>query len=272
MQIGVMTAVLAAVAQGATPPVAGSPLLPTGKWTVEYADSMCLLSREYGTDAGKLSLGFRNIPLSTSTDIVLIISHVADGRSDQIGKGVLTIGPSGRKIAGDYKIQRQTSSPESSVLTMSIPTAELDDIAKSETITVSALNRPSRTLALQGNIKALAALKSCNDDLLREWKIDPAESDLVAEPPKARPSTWLANDDYPTAAKGAQGKVTAVFTVGLDGLVNDCRVVISSGTAVLDTSACRIIVDRMRYTPAIGKDGKPIATHKTMSFNFARPQ
>jgi TonB family protein len=271
MQIGVMTAVLAAVAQTATPPVAG-PLVPTGKWTVEYADSMCLLSREYGTDAEKLTLVFRNIPLSTSTDIVLIFSHVADGRSDQIGKGVLTIGPSGRKIAGDYKIQRQTSSPESSVLTMSIPTAELDDIAKSETIMVSALNLPSRTLALKGNIKALAALKSCNDDLLREWKIDPAESDLVAEPPKARPSTWLADDDYPTAAKGAQGKVTAVFTVGLDGLVSDCRVVISSGTAVLDTSACRIIVDRMRYTPAIGKDGKPMATHKTMSFNFARPQ
>ncbi len=78
---------------------------------------------------------------------------------------------------------------------MSVPTAELDDIAKSKTIMVSALNLPSRTLALKGNIKALAALKSCNDDLLREWKIDPAESDLVAEPPKARPSTWLADDD-----------------------------------------------------------------------------
>lgn len=258
---------LAAILPATTPPVAES-LQPSGRWNIEYADSMCLLSREYGTDAQKRTLGFRSIPLSLSTDIVLITTNAAGQPSDALGKGMLTIAPSGLTIAVDYKIQRPTSSPDSRVMIMTILSADFEDVTKSDAITIATRNIPSMKLALKGNIKAVAALKSCNDDLLREWKIDPAESDLVAEAPHANPGSWISNDDYPAAAQGAQGKVTAVFKIGVDGLISDCRVLISSGTAILDTVACKLIVERGHYTPATGKDGKPMAVHRTLSFTF----
>lgn len=96
----------------------------------------------------------------------------------------------------------------------------------------------------------------------------------------ARPATLIGGsrtlalmDDYPSSAlrNEEQGVVVAQWTIGADGIVRDCRITLSSGYSSLDHATCQSILKRARYTPAIDKDGKPIASINAARFVWAIP-
>lgn len=67
----------------------------------------------------------------------------------------------------------------------------------------------------------------------------------------------IRNDDYPQAAIDAdqQGSVTVVLQVGANGRVAGCSVASSSGSRALDSTTCRILTSRARFTPAQDSSG-----------------
>jgi TonB family protein len=75
-----------------------------------------------------------------------------------------------------------------------------------------------------------------------------------AVPAKARANlaVLLSDDDYPAEAirKGEQGTVGFRLAVSPEGLVTDCSVIASSGSAILDGQTCRLMSERARFTPA----------------------
>lgn len=75
----------------------------------------------------------------------------------------------------------------------------------------------------------------------------------------------LRRGDYPRAAAEAeiQGTVTVRYRVGTDGRVTQCRLVKSSGSAILDEATCPLAELRFRYRPALDADGRPIVTMVT---------
>ena len=85
----------------------------------------------------------------------------------------------------------------------------------------------------------------------------------IPEPGAAVPLGPLANyvseDDYPAAAirSGAQGIVYFRLSVAPDGRVQGCAVTRSSGYDLLDSTTCRLMVRRVRFTPAIDPQGRP---------------
>jgi protein TonB len=70
--------------------------------------------------------------------------------------------------------------------------------------------------------------------------------------------------DYPKQARrdGIEGVVTVGFTVGRDGRARACRVLRSSGSALLDTTTCALIERRYRYAPARDAAGNPVAEER----------
>lgn len=68
----------------------------------------------------------------------------------------------------------------------------------------------------------------------------------------------IAPRDYPRAAAGAQGIVVAHVDVGVDGRVTGCNVARSSGNAILDSTTCRLIRERFRFTPARNARGEAV--------------
>jgi protein TonB len=68
----------------------------------------------------------------------------------------------------------------------------------------------------------------------------------------------IARRDYPRAANGAQGLVEARLAVSASGAVTACRVTRSSGNEVLDSTTCRLIRERFRFTPAKDAQGNPV--------------
>jgi TonB family protein len=85
-----------------------------------------------------------------------------------------------------------------------------------------------------------------------------------AQPAQTLPSLF-SDADYPDSAirNHEEGAVGFRLEVGADGRPEGCSVVSSSGSAILDSTTCRLLVERARFRPA--RDARGKAT--TDSFN-----
>ena len=124
-------------------------------------------------------------------------------------------------------------------------------------------------LDLSGVAPAVARLAPCLSQATLE-NYPPAAPPPPPPPPsrsgKVRPARPQANlyqlfseADYPAAAirDGHEGATTFRLDVGRDGRVAACRIIGSSGSAILDVTTCQLLAARARFSPALGSDGKP---------------
>lgn len=74
-------------------------------------------------------------------------------------------------------------------------------------------------------------------------------------------ANYITADDYPAVAlrNNEQGRVVFILDVGADGRVTNCVVTQSSRSATLDSTTCRIMRSRPRYTPARNARGVAVA-------------
>jgi len=70
----------------------------------------------------------------------------------------------------------------------------------------------------------------------------------------------LGRGDYSALAGGRfpVGSADFAISVSPDGLVGDCRLLRSSGDAVIDRGLCPLIRQRLRFRPALDDQGRPI--------------
>ncbi len=80
-------------------------------------------------------------------------------------------------------------------------------------------------------------------------------------------------DDYPDEAteKGEAGTVEFRLEVAADGRVSDCIVHKSSGSPSLDSTSCRLLLERGRFKPAADAAGKPVPDIHRGRINWALP-
>jgi TonB family protein len=69
----------------------------------------------------------------------------------------------------------------------------------------------------------------------------------------------FSDEDYPAAAvrNREQGPVAFRLAVGADGRPTACTVTASSGSAILDSTTCRLLMERAHFEPARDSTGKP---------------
>lgn len=102
-----------------------------------------------------------------------------------------------------------------------------------------------------------------------------------APPPPAAPKVAqkatqrggsITNDDYPPSAvrNEESGVSVATFTVGTDGKVTSCNA--SGASATLDAEACKLIIRRFRFKPALDTSGSPIEETKTQRIRWDLPK
>jgi len=74
----------------------------------------------------------------------------------------------------------------------------------------------------------------------------------------------IRDEDYPESAiqNEEQGSVTVSLSVGPNGRVSGCTVASSSGSRSLDSTTCRVLSSRARFTPA--QDSSGTATSATV--------
>jgi TonB family protein len=266
-----MKAALLALALAAplAPPTAGQTaapqvLTPSSKWTVEYADSLCLLSRDFGSGDAQVKIGIRPTKLGSFTQLVVV-------RPENVGKAgrgdaQVVLMPAGIPAKATYT----TSAPVKGigrVTVIGIKSVELANLDSSTEIAITLGKAGTIRVVPNGIGKAMAALRTCEDDLLTSWGVDPKKQASLLKRPDAIGSTgdFWPTDSYPGEARQAeeQGAVLVGYTVLTNGRVANCRVLASSKSASLDKATCTTVVKFGRYRPAIGPDGKPTEAFET---------
>ncbi|QNA84931.1 hypothetical protein G4G27_13695 [Sphingomonas sp. So64.6b] len=250
------------LAQAATQPTA--PLRPAGQWTVDYAAQACILTRDYVGPEGQLGLAIRSWPLSDGIDFAII--DRVHRRSLKTGSATLTF--SSDKIPQTQNFTTSPSSKGGRVTLIIMGNQTLRSLAASAEVAVALGKASPIVMPLGGVAKGLAALKKCNDDLLVTWGIDPAEADLIQTHAVALPYVPSASErknPYPKVPSDArlenEYQIVSLYLIGTNGKVNQCKIVSSGGSADTDRSICKN-VSAMRFTPAVGRDGKPVAEHR----------
>jgi protein TonB len=73
-------------------------------------------------------------------------------------------------------------------------------------------------------------------------------------------ATKLTSRDYPREAIRAwprNGRVFVAVRVQLDGRATDCKINRSSGNPGIDADTCRLVMAKVRFTPARDERGRP---------------
>ncbi len=92
--------------------------------------------------------------------------------------------------------------------------------------------------------------------------------------PRGNPGSWVTSDDYPSRAlrEERSGTVGVRIDIGTDGKATNCTVTSSSGHGDLDAEACRLLMRRARFKPAVGTDGNPMTDTFSSRFVWRIPE
>ena len=238
----------------ATAAPAPPPMTPSGPWTVEFADSMCLLSRAYGKDRA-INLAFKPGLVGNELEIIVLksTSAIADpngGKAILAVPGIATIGDGGFWAYSTPKARLVRIDADDK-----LPMAALRG-----SLSIDADDEGRYAFALPGIERALPVLTRCLGQLRAAYKISDAVMAAIATPPKADVLRLFSTNDYPREAARLEqsGTVGVLSWVETSGRVSSCEVIESSGAAALDQATCSIIQRRARFTPATDAAGKAI--------------
>jgi TonB family protein len=104
-----------------------------------------------------------------------------------------------------------------------------------------------------------------SDDVTDVAIVKPAPPPPPPPPPKkvtparakANLASLFSDEDYPASAvrAGESGATSFRLEVGPNGRVSSCTVTSSSGSSALDSTTCRLLRSRARFTPATDNTG-----------------
>ena len=97
-------------------------------------------------------------------------------------------------------------------------------------------------------------------------KVEPARA-------KANLASYVSDEDYPSSAvrNEEQGTTRFRLAVGPDGRVKDCSVTSSSGSSALDSTTCKLMRQRAKFTPAMDSNGRPTGDTVASAIRWVLP-
>lgn len=253
---------------------AAKPLQPTSKWHVDFGDSQCVASRDYGPVGSPLLLMIKRPPIGDVIQIAVIRNgsfKYADQTAGQVvfdehapiktnfleygvaklGQRILTLNLSMIELAPIRRasIIRIRTRPENLKYGQTVPKAQSDFIFRSTDMP-----------------KVLDLLEECAADLRTIWNV----SVTLKEGAYGDIQRLFSRADYPYAAQRREQMGTARLILLIDeaGKVADCTVTETSGAASIDAQSCAVLRERGKFRPAIGLDGKPAKSAYSQSITW----
>jgi TonB family protein len=230
-----------------------APLLtPTGPWNVEFADSMCLLSRPFGTTTLFLKPGM----LGSSLEI--IVTQPATSIADPVG-GKAVIGVAGSPpVAESYFTAYSTARMRLLRINLRDDSLALSGVRGS--LAIEAQPESEHLFSVAGIERALPVLTTCVDQLRTLYKVGQADLAAIATKPKADLKNYFSSADYPEEAlnKRQFGTVGVLLWVEADGRISTCEKIESSASLILERATCNILKRRARFAPALDAAGTAV--------------
>lgn len=152
-------------------------------------------------------------------------------------------------------------------------TDQIRTLRRQATITFAPRYEAARTIDLLETSEPAQPADPAPSDLAAAIGPDPRTALPRSAQPVGAPASWLGSDDYPLTALQLrdEGVVQAGYRIGIDGRVDQCTILKSSGSPSLDSSTCRLLAARARYWPARDGRGKSVPQQATIRFNWVLP-
>lgn len=260
----------------ARPALTLSPITP---WNLDGQETACALRRVFGTAEKPFLLEFRRYRPGDRFQLLFRgkeVSGLMDREKVTIEYGALSKDEDTPFQAGSSKLEDGGSIPTIFLSSsFRLVTDNEPDFAGRVAVT-PAMEEGIRHVALVwgGNRvvlntgplgKPFAAMRSCTDEMVRRWGLDPAVQNSLSR--QARPLDRMSmvrsiQAVYPMsmAVMGKQGRVNLRALVDAQGVVTGCQTVQSYNDAAFDALACKVI-KKTAFEPALDKDGKPTASY-----------
>ena len=221
-------------------------LNPSGPWTSEVSEGICLVGRSYGTGNQQVTVAFRQLPNSEDIEIGVWVADPSMKGSHGVAKLRLD---QAAPIDANY-IKGPVSIKGLHLIWIDTTRAQLAGLPAAKSMAITAGSVQAR-IALRNVTGAMKALADCERKLLVSWGMDPAVLDSIATPPRGELASFFNWRDYPTDSMmmHKQGTSGIRFRVASDGGISDCKIVASSGTSALDSRSCAILTRRGKLEP-----------------------
>lgn len=236
-------------------PVAAQRMQPgPGRWNIDYGELRCSLSRRLGGPQSPILI--LTSYLGRDEPEFILMRDGAEELPDLPDRVEVVLTPSNHVARGVPRARRVLGGRILSI--QELGEGFVDRFAASQTVRFQTRGRTLVDMAIPQATTAVAALKTCNEDLLRSWGVD--TSIPLSRRPRYR-SGSIRHSDYPAEAirRNQQGVVVARIMVGADGRAQNCATAASSTFPVLDLHTCALITDRFRFEPAQDEQGRPVS-------------
>ena len=228
----------------------GAPLQPTDKWGVDYAATQCTAARPFGS----VTLGL--VPsVSGGTYVLMVNEPEAGPRFAQESSGTVDFGngpiPSAALYFGADGVKMRAHQ-------FRITATQMEYARNAPVVTLRGADGASFEFALSDMGAVLDALRTCTADLQKSWNLGAGARTEVK--PVGDVQAMFATNDLPREALQKQQPDRAQYQLMVDekGIVAGCDVLVTSGSAVVDTEGCQLIRERAKFKPAIDALGKAV--------------
>jgi hypothetical protein len=279
-------------------------LKPSSKWQMDYSPDSCNLARKFGEGDDTLILMLERFVPSESFYLSLAGKPVNQiesrsefairfGPAEEEQKVNYSLGTLADKMpiiltTGSLRIVAPTAA-ETLELKQAFKNPDQDiqnvirsrppvDPARLAAVNYVAFGKPfNQEIILEtGSLKsAFTALEKCTDELLTHWGIDVEKHKNLTRrlTPIGSPAKWLTYADYPSKMLNIGGQTIVRFRLNVDaaGKPSACHIQKSTKMIEFDAVACRALMMRARFKPALANDGTPVASYYSNSVCFAMP-
>ena len=262
-------------------------LKPLSRWDVHYADESCQLMRGFGTAPNNVTMLFEQYQPGDSGSLTLAGKPLRSDSSFSDVRAWFGATRSDKAITAMNGTIGATRVPLVLVPTINVltighegpnaPSALLDaEAAGIDRLSFEMRDRLLFVLLTGPMDKPFAAMRACTDQLVTTWGVDPAtlrHARHLAEPLKP-PSSWIGDDDFPNKplVEGANGLVHFRLMIGADGVPTGCVIQSRTKPDEFAPTACRLLMQRARFAPALDAAGKAVASYFVSSVRFIHEQ
>lgn len=247
-------AIAAALAAAAAVGAASAQPQQGPAWQMDWGEEYCTLFR-LPDEGAPFVAGLRSIPGTMKASLFVL----AEGR-DTLPRGVsaVALAPSGAAfdVSADVEIREGGLR---ALLLHDLPDEFIDAFAAADEVRLKTGARTERRVPLTEAQAAVAELRRCLSETMREWGIDEAALRSLRHRPSTTNALGLSNDDYPAEAlaSGSEGRVVVRIAVSSEGRAAGCAPLVSSGSEPLDRASCAAILRGARFSIPLDAEGRP---------------
>lgn len=248
-------------------------MAPAGKWVLDYNATSCKLVRSFAAGGQNIIAQFNAYGRASTFELRLSGKPLRMSHSRNVGLAFGKEAPARKVKAGVGQIGQD----EMPMLFMGtqgllLPPAGSDKRVPVETSPEQEAQIDSLTLTLPGGkayrlntgpmAEPMAAIRTCVDDLVRSWGLDPVELSRIVTPsePIGNIGKWFSYADYPSEMldKEINSNVDFAMVIGRSGEVENCYLQSVTDDPAFGKLVCAKLRERAKFMPARDAAGQAV--------------